>query len=139
MVDDFYGRITSRSQDVQARYDARRAALRLQYGKDAPCPFCDDSRRDSSKDYGGIFVLANNYPYEVFDGRGVKEHLMIVPGRHVANFSDFTETEIATYWQVLSKYHAKGYSSMTRSAIDTARSVPAHLHTHLFLYFTDNE
>lgn len=139
MVDEFYGRITARSSEVQAKYDASRAALRLQYGSEGPCPFCNDATRNLVAEHEGLYVLRNNFPYEVYDGRGVKEHLMIVPKKHSPQFSDFSDQVIKEYWRVLSEYHASGYSSMTRSATDSGRSVPGHLHTHLFLYFTDSK
>lgn len=137
MVDEFYGRLTARSQEVQDKYDTHQASLRLEFGDDAPCPFCNLENRKIVEDGGEMLVLRNDFPYEVYDGRGVKEHLMIVPKRHVANFEDFTGQELEAYWLLQSKYHIMGYSSMTRSAIDVERSVPTHLHTHLFSYFTD--
>lgn len=139
MSDGNYYRKTARSLEVQSRYDEARAALKLHYGDDVPCPFCNPANREvlSSSDFS--YVTRNNFPYETFDGRKVKEHLMIVPVRHISKFSDFNHDEKSEYWQMLSDYHSAGYTSMTRSATDSGRSVPDHLHTHLLLYFTDSE
>lgn len=137
MVDEYYGRLTARSQAMQEKYETHQASLRLEFGDDLPCPFCRLNNREIVEELGEMLVLRNNFPYEVYDGRGIKEHLMIVPRRHLANFQDFTDEEFEAYWRLQSKYHVRGYSSMTRSAIDVHRSVPSHLHTHLFFYFTD--
>lgn len=130
-------RITARTKEVQAAYDAKRAAYRALYGDvKPPCTFCVDSERTVIEDLGGAYVCKNDFPYSVFDGRKIKDHLMIVPKSHDSSFGGFSESELADYWTLLAKYHIDGYSSMTRSATDSFRSVPEHLHTHLFLYFT---
>ena len=127
-------RPTSRTPEVQAAYDLRREILRNHYGDTPPCPFCATDEREVIEEVTAIQVVRNDFPYDYFDGKHVVQHLMIVPRRHIGLLQDFQPDEEHEYWQLMTRYHKNGYSSFTRSAIDTARSVPDHLHTHLFFY-----
>ena len=126
-------RKTSRHADVQHQYDEDKIALQQLYGDDIPCPFCAPDRK-RIEELKTMQVLYNDYPYEYFDGRYVKEHIMIVPRRHINLFDSYTAQEHEEYWQLFVKYQLLGYASLTRPVGDTHRSVPAHLHTHLLTY-----
>jgi diadenosine tetraphosphate (Ap4A) HIT family hydrolase len=127
-------RQTARSPEVQAAYDRLRERLYEEYGDNAPCPFCDTDDRVVIDAAETMVVYRNDFPYEYLDGQLIQEHLLLVPRRHLGLLRDFTREERDDYWELLATYHQAGYSSLTRSATDTHRSVPLHLHTHLLLY-----
>lgn len=128
-----YPRRTMRAPEVQARYDEERKKTATLYGDNPPCPFCDNlGERIMLRETSTMIVVKNDFPYQVFDGLPVSHHILLVPRRHTAVLDDFDEQEIHDYWHLVSEYHLQGYSFMTRSAKSTNRSVPAHLHTHLF-------
>ncbi len=127
-------RETRRSDDVQRKYDDDRAVLHKKHGDELPCPFCANMQRRKLESSDTMMVVRNDYPYEYFDGRYVKDHYMIIPRRHVNVTNSFTAREQQEYWQLLSKYQLLGYASFTRPVGDVVRTVPLHLHTHLFSY-----
>lgn len=128
-------RQTSRNPQVQAVYDAHRAQLKERYGDAPPCPFCYDlDSRNIIKKSGTMLLLQNDFPYDYYNGRAVTEHQLLLPRRHIATMKEFTPEEVADYWRILSDASLHGYGSMTASAHDDERTVPHHLHTHLFLF-----
>lgn len=128
-------RITARSPEVQQQYDDARAKATLRYGDTPPCVFCSATKQQKAlHTTETMLVLKNDYPYSRFDGLEVKNHLMIVPRRHHKSIGVFNDMERKEYLHLVAVYHARGYATMTRSSTDTHRSVPAHLHTHLFRY-----
>lgn len=128
---------TARTPEVQEAYDRHRIALWEQYGDNPPCPFCNLEDREVIEEAKTLLVLKNDFPYESFENQKILHHYMIVPRRHISLFEDFTTAEQQEYWRLMASYHKRGYSSLTRSAIDVMRSVPAHLHTHLFFYLPE--
>lgn len=75
-------------------------------------------------------IVENKFPYEIWDGYQVAEHLMIVPLRHVDTISDFNTNELREYVSLLAKYEGKGFSVYARSANNQRKTVE-HEHTHL--------
>lgn len=75
-------------------------------------------------------VFPNKFPYEYWDNRGVVEHLLLVPKRHVESLSELSNEEKIEAMNIMAQYEAAGYSVYWRSKTNTARSVP-HQHTHL--------
>lgn len=128
---------TARAPEVQEAYDRHRMILWEKYGDNPPCPFCDLPGRKIIEETSTLAVLENDFPYDSFENQKILRHYMIVPRRHISLFEDFTQAEQEEYWQLMATYHKKGYSSLTRSAIDVMRSVPLHLHTHLFFYLPE--
>lgn len=128
-------RKTSRKLDVQQQYDRDKHVMRSRNNGVIPCPFCKTlSSRKRIEETETMAVVENDYPYEYFDGRLVSRHYIVAPKRHVDTFDVFSEQEEREYWELSVKYHKNGYSNFTRSASDEMRSVPLHLHTHLFKY-----
>lgn len=128
---------TARTPEVQEAYDRHRTELWDLYGDNPPCPFCETGGRVILEETATMLVVRNDFPYESFDGQRILQHLMITPRRHIALLEDFNVDEEREYWQLMAVHHKKGFSSLTRSAIDTFRSVPEHLHTHLFFYLPE--
>jgi len=79
--------ISARNRSTQKRYAKHRAT------KPAGCEFCsftsDMPRIKNEHKY--FWVTTNLFAYNVWDGAGVTDHLMIVPKRHTESISKFTD------------------------------------------------
>lgn len=127
---------TSRAPHVQQAYDEW-FRLRVERYKDTtpPCPFCGDfADHKIIERTRHMIVVENQFPYEEFDGKRVDKHYMIVPLEHADRLMVLPTEARAEYMDLYARYHEAGFSSFTRSVIDTSRSIPLHLHTHLFSY-----
>ncbi len=76
-------------------------------------------------------VVKNNYPYDVWEGTPVKEHLMILPKKHVAGLSDIDAVVLKEIITLAAKYEGQGYNVYARSSGSPLRSIKHHQHTHL--------
>lgn len=94
------------------------------------CVFCQLDDRPVLSETSSMQVFPNKYPYEYWDNRGVIEHLLLVPKRHVESLSELTDAEKVDAMDLMAQYEAAGYSVYWRSKTNTARSV-SHQHTHL--------
>lgn len=127
-----YRHIAGRLPAVENLYQKHIAAIGRRYGQDTPCPLCEDaSSRDIELSTDTMHIMANDYPYYMFDGRQVDGHMMLVPRRHVGNLSDLDDRERDEYWRLYLQLSDEGYTTMTRPAGNERRSVPGHVHTHL--------
>ena len=77
-----------------------------------------------------FWVAQNNFPYSVWDGCDVADHVMIVPKRHIEGVHVFTAAERQEFIDIVATYEARGYSFYARPPKSTQKSV-AHQHTHL--------
>lgn len=77
-----------------------------------------------------MHLIPNRTKYDVFEGRCVIDHLMVIPKRHVETVADFTEAEKIDMMTIIGEYETKGYNIYARGAGSVSRSV-AHQHTHL--------
>lgn len=108
-------------------YEDRRAKVPKDF-----CPFCtiSDDEVDLLKGKSKNFVmLKNKFPYDFWDMRGVKEHLMLIPRRHTAKLSDFTKEEMHELNLFMAKYDDNGYNIYLRAPTSDQRS-QEHQHTH---------
>ena len=131
---DLGAKETARSPEVQEKYNRHRIEMYEKYGDNMPCPFCDMGERKILEELPTMVIVENDFPYATFDGQVIKNHRMIVPRRHISLLADLNSEELQDYWGLMVRCHKNGFSSMTRSAVDVLRSVPGHLHTHLFSY-----
>lgn len=74
--------------------------------------------------------MPNRTYYDVFEGLKVKDHLMIVPKRHVESIDDFTKDEKLEAMDIMGSYEKQGYGMYARGLGNAHRSVQ-HQHTHL--------
>lgn len=95
------------------------------------CPFCQES------DYAGavnenqtMFVIPNRVSYDMFEGRRVEDHVMVIPKQHRESLIDFTDRERSDAMLLIGEYEAKGYNVYARGVDSPSRSVK-HQHTHL--------
>jgi Diadenosine tetraphosphate (Ap4A) hydrolase and other HIT family hydrolases len=93
------------------------------------CPFCNLNERILAET-GTLAIIENAAPYDWFDNLRVKEHLLLIPKRHVEGLHELNKTESREYFELLSKYEKNGYSIFSRDIKNNTRS-QTHLHTHL--------
>ena len=99
--------------------------------KHKKCNFCSDKiKTEFVYENDTMFVVPNRTPYDLFEGRKVLEHLMVIPKAHHTSIQSFSDKEKADMMTVAGKYEAEGYDVYARGATSVTRSV-AHQHTHL--------
>jgi ATP adenylyltransferase len=118
-----------RSRKTTKAYNPGKTSKQLTAGE-VPCPFCELDDRPVHKDGEAMRVVPNKHPYEYWDKRGVIEHLLLIPKRHVESLSELTDKEKVEAIELMSEYESAGYSVYWRSKTNGERTVP-HQHTHL--------
>jgi len=114
-------------------YYSRKTFKKYQQRKKVPgCPFCDPNEISYRVQYETehCWVIPNQTPYEVWEHHKVRDHLMVIPKRHVTGLYDMNDTELLDIARVYGRYEAAGYSVYARGTNSPRRSVD-HLHTHL--------
>ena len=96
------------------------------------CTFCNelDKKTNIIEESKTMFIIPNRVSYDVFEGRKVTGHLLIIPKRHTEGFTDFTDEEALELVRMSAKYEADGYNVYARGMGNISRSV-LHQHTHL--------
>lgn len=114
-------------------YRSRKAKKR--YHQKAPevtgCPFCDLSKRHVVRVTKHAAITESDFPYELWDGRPVKQHLLLVPKRHVGKASELSKAERQEIGELAFEYESNGYDVYARGLGSTGKTVPGHQHTHL--------
>jgi diadenosine tetraphosphate (Ap4A) HIT family hydrolase len=123
MTKYYYGRSDTDTQDYR------------QYRQhQTDCVFCKINNPDSIdviiEADDDFWVVKNAFPYQVFDNIEVSDHLLVVPKKHVESLSELSQHQRGRLIKILSRYEKLGYSIMSRSPNNRAKSV-AHQHTHL--------
>lgn len=100
--------------------------------KQTDCDFCNFSIQSEQvvAEHVRFWLVINLFPYDMWDGMGVVEHLLLVPKRHVDSIAHFKPSESKEFVALLARYEAVGYSLYARAPQSTAKSIP-HQHTHL--------
>jgi len=95
------------------------------------CPFCSIPAEE--------VVLSNEYCIAKWDRYPVGEgHLLIIPKRHVSNYFDATQSEVAAFWQLINEakqlvdreFSPDGYN-IGINVGEAAGQTVFHLHIHL--------
>lgn len=96
------------------------------------CPFCSITENDSQyiDETASFKVIRNTYPYTVWDGQGVVDHLMIVPKKHTDTLGDIGTEAAAEYIKLIELYEKDGYNFYARAPQSNIKTVH-HQHTHL--------
>lgn len=96
------------------------------------CTFCREIEKADKILHEGktMFVLPNRVSYDVFEGRHVTDHIMVIPKRHIDSINDFTSEEASEFVQLIGWYESEGYNVYARGRGNISRSVQ-HQHTHL--------
>lgn len=112
----------------------RRTYVKLNKGdrQHRNCAFCDDPdlKNRIIQETETMMVIPNRVSYDLFEGRKVEDHLMVLPKRHNELIVDFTEQEQLELMRLIGEYEQKGYSTYARGWGSITRSVK-HQHTHL--------
>src|SRR5687768_4641592 len=83
-----------------------------------------------------MFVIPNRVAYDMFEGRRVLDHLMVIPKHHRTTVGSFTEREMLDQMRIIGQYESRGYSVYARGNGSISRSVN-HQHTHLIKLTND--
>lgn len=120
----------ARSPEIQRAYEE----FRETWPNDL-CVFCDKDVRHVES-YTHFTVSNNEFPYNLYDGLVVTDHLLIIPKKHITTLSDMNAVESAELLEILKAYEEKSYNYYARSIQNTYRSV-AHYHVHLIKLLCD--
>ena len=95
------------------------------------CPFCNLTPKNPTfiEETPNFVVVSNNFPYSLWEGQGVVEHLMVVPKKHITSLKALSIAESKEYLDILTKYEESDYNIYTRSQNSVTRTV-SHHHTH---------
>lgn len=117
----------SRSTKEAIRYWKQR---HTEEGRD--CPFCDVQPNEDRyvEESSTLTVIRNRFPYSIWDGQGVIDHLMITPKIHTNSLNDLSDEGAREFIRLVNKYEADGYNVYARAPASTAKSI-YHQHTHL--------
>lgn len=74
-------------------------------------------------------LIKNIFPYSLWDGLRVEDHLLLVPKKHTDTLSDLSPNESKEYIELVSEYELKGYNIYAR-APSSIRKTVIHQHTH---------
>lgn len=98
------------------------------------CVFCAISKNDKQyvEETTYFKVIRNLFPYSIWDGQGVHDHLMIIPKAHTDKLGNMNEKAAIEYLQIIDRYESEGYNLYARAPASTVKSV-VHQHTHLIL------
>ena len=96
--------------------------------------FYDRAMKDNTviKKFENFVLIENLFPYQIWDGFEVEKHLLLIPKRFTETISDFSPAEKEEYFEILSKYEARGFSIYARAAQNVRKTVK-HQHTHLII------
>lgn len=95
------------------------------------CVFCAEKIKDEIIYEAPLaFVVPNQTFYDLWEGRKVIDHLMVLPRRHVRTLGDLTAEEGSEIMRIVGRYEADGYDVYARGIDSVSRSQP-HQHTHL--------
>ena len=96
------------------------------------CQFCEIQKGNPElvEITKSLKVITNRFPYSLWDGQGVVDHLMIVPKKHLDSLNDLSLEEAHEYLQLVSRYENEGYNIYARTPVSNRRTI-VHQHTHL--------
>ena len=102
------------------------------------CTFCNELKVHDKivREGKTMFVIPNRVSYDIFEGRRVEDHLMIIPKRHLTSFDEFTDDEVLEMVRMTAEYEKNGYNVYARGWGNVSRA-GKHQHTHLIK--TDNK
>lgn len=95
------------------------------------CPFCAAANSSHPLRESKLFyIIKNRVAYDFFEGVPVRDHLMVIPKRHITTVADMSNDEKVEYVTLLGEYEKKDYAVYSRAVESGIRSVE-HVHTHL--------
>jgi diadenosine tetraphosphate (Ap4A) HIT family hydrolase len=96
------------------------------------CSFCHlkENGEQVIQETEGFLVVRNLFPYSIWDGQKVVDHLMVVPKKHTDSLSDLGAHSAVEYLGIVGAYEKQGYNVYARAPGSHMKSI-AHQHTHL--------
>lgn len=95
------------------------------------CALCDPGELIVIQEYPHSLLVHNKYPYDVWEGRKVIEHRMLLPKRHLPGFGQFSDDERSEVLNLIAEHEADGFDVYARGVGSAQKTVHAHQHTHL--------
>ena len=98
----------------------------------AGCPFCQINEKSSQliQQTESFKIIRNIFPYSLWDGQIVNDHLMVIPVMHTDSLANLPAEDAKEFLTIVSRYESRGYSVYARAPASTMKSL-AHQHTHL--------
>lgn len=96
------------------------------------CPFCamEKGHVQYVEETQYLKVIRNRLAYSLWDGQGVRDHLMIVPKEHTDKLGQLSPEAAVEFIKLIDRYESDGYNLYARAPVSSVKSVPHH-HTHL--------
>lgn len=97
------------------------------------CVFCSDEKpslNPQNLNLRHLRIVENRFPYDFWDMKKVKKHLMIIPLKHIDCVSKLNFNEQKELNLVMAHFSDAGYDIFVRSPKSTIKSIE-HLHFHL--------
>ena len=93
------------------------------------CPFCDEQNYEFEGDL--VFTKTDSYPVS-------KGHTLVIPKRHISDYFDCTESEVAELWALVDKTknrlqdtHAPDGFNIGINVGEAAGQTVPHMHIHV--------
>lgn len=98
----------------------------------AGCAFCQINAGSSQliNQTNAFKVIRNIFPYSLWDGQVVKDHIIVIPVVHTDRLADLPASDAKEFLTIIGAYETLGYSVYARAPASTMKSL-AHQHTHL--------
>lgn len=118
-----------RSRKESVHYDKYMVQLK---GRGSPCEFCEMNPNSPQfmKETKYFKLIRNTFPYSLWDGHGVADHLLVLPIVHASSLNDLPNAAGLDYLALISEYEKQGYNVYARAPQSKTKSV-VHQHTHL--------
>ena len=109
----------------------RKSRLKYKSARQDECPFCVPTDGTIIRESKQTRIVRNIFPYDLWEFRDVRDHLLIVPKRHVKSLSQLSEKEQDEIMRLIVEFEALNYNVYARSTDSVKKTIPAHQHTHL--------
>ena len=96
------------------------------------CSFCHLKENGDQvvEETDSFLVVRNLFPYSIWDGQEVVDHLLVVPTLHTDTLSKLPPAAAAEFLQIIGRYESQSYNVYTRAPGSHMKSI-VHQHTHL--------
>lgn len=97
------------------------------------CVFCSGEKPPiniESLNLQKLMIIKNDFPFDFWDMKKVKEHLMAIPMRHINCVSRLNVDEFSELNKIMSYFSNNGYDIFVRNSNSVIKSIE-HLHFHL--------
>lgn len=116
-----------RSRKETKLYNKHQAQVDKSY-----CSFCHlaDCGEQIVMETNAFLVVRNLFPYSIWDGQRVADHLLVIPKVHTDTLSALAPNQAQELVAIISEYEKQGYNVYARAPGSHMKSI-THQHTHL--------